>query len=82
MLGRFDRRAFEHNMKQNSPERQEISREPWREGPVKEGQKDADAKWGWLKVFDDHTFEFDMSNRPTDKEIKNRKGCWTAGHGL
>lgn len=51
-----------------------ISKEPWWAKRPQPGESDADVEWGYLEHYDDGTFNFDPT-RPTDEEIRNRKGC-------
>lgn len=51
-----------------------ISREPWWAERPKPGQLDEDVEWGYLEHFDDGSFNF-VHTRPSDEEIRNRKGC-------
>jgi hypothetical protein len=52
-----------------------VSREPWWETPPRPGQDEMTCKWGWLELWSDGSFRFDASSRPTDEQIKARKGC-------
>ncbi|EIK97107.1 hypothetical protein PMM47T1_08196 [Pseudomonas sp. M47T1] len=54
-----------------------ISREPWWARPPAPGQDEATCDWGWLEIYSDRTLRFDPT-RPTDDEIRNRKGCRVA----
>lgn len=54
-----------------------ISREPWWARPPAPGQDESTCDWGWLEIYSDRTFRFDPV-RPTDEEIRNRKGCRVA----
>jgi len=54
-----------------------ISREPWWASPPKPGQDEMTCAWGWLEFYSDNSFNFDNSSRPTDEQIKERKGCHT-----
>ncbi|RMN07951.1 MULTISPECIES: hypothetical protein [Pseudomonas syringae group] len=55
--------------------KQLVSREPWWELPPKVGQNEKDCSWGYLEQYDDGSFRFDNTQRPSDEEIRNRKGC-------
>ncbi|WP_253595403.1 hypothetical protein [Burkholderia multivorans] len=52
-----------------------VSREPWSEKPPQPGQSEFECVWGWLELYDDGTFRFDASTRPSDQQIEQRKGC-------
>ena len=54
-----------------------ISREPWWARPPAPGQDERTCDWGWLEIYSDGTFRFDPT-RPSDDEIRNRKGCRVA----
>jgi len=45
-----------------------ISREPWWAKPPEQGQDELSLEWGYLE------FRF-VSTRPSDEEIRLRKGC-------
>lgn len=51
-----------------------VSREPWWASPPKPGQDELTCDWGWLESWSDGSWRFDPT-RPTDEEIRNRKGC-------
>ena len=55
--------------------KQLVNREPWWELPPKPGQSENDCSWGYLEQYDDGSFSFDNTQRPSDDEIRNRKGC-------
>ncbi len=55
--------------------RQLLSREPWWALPPQNGQDEMECDWGWLLMYSDGSFFFDTSTRPSDEEIKARKGC-------
>ncbi|WP_151427535.1 hypothetical protein [Xanthomonas oryzae] len=46
-----------------------MSREPWWEKPPQPGKSELECVWGWLELYDDGTFRFDVSSRPSDQEI-------------
>lgn len=52
-----------------------VDREPWWAQPPRRGQDELECTWGWLETYSDGSFEFDASTRPSDEEIKNRRGC-------
>ena len=51
-----------------------VSREPWWRTPPGPGQDEMTCVWEWLILWSDGTFTVD-STRPTDAEIRARKGC-------
>ena len=55
--------------------RQMVSREVWWDHPPRPGETESDVKWGFLTVYSDGSVEFSLDERPTESEIKNRKGC-------
>jgi len=54
-----------------------VSREPWWAKPPAPGQDETTCEWGRLEIYSDGTFHFDRT-RPTDEEIRHRKGCRVA----
>jgi hypothetical protein len=54
-----------------------VNREPWWELPPKPEQNETDCSWGYLEQYDDGSFKFDNTQRPSDEEIRHRKGCRT-----
>ncbi|GGM29137.1 hypothetical protein ACFQDN_20540 [Pseudomonas asuensis] len=51
-----------------------ISREPWWAKPPEPGQDELNLEWGYLEIYDNLEFNF-VSIRPSDEEIRLRKGC-------
>ena len=51
-----------------------ISREPWWAKPPEQGQDELSLEWGYLEIYDNLEFRF-VSSRPSDEEIRLRKGC-------
>lgn|GEM_PF-402252 len=51
-----------------------ISREPWWAKPPEQGQDELSLEWGYLEIYDNLEFRF-VSTRPSDEEIRLRKGC-------
>lgn len=52
-----------------------VSREPWWELPPKPGQNESDCSWGYLELYEDGSFRFDITQTPSDEEIRHRRGC-------
>ncbi|WP_083251045.1 hypothetical protein [Acidihalobacter aeolianus] len=58
----------------NHQDKRLISREPWWAKPPEPGQDELSVEWGWLEHWSDGSWRFD-EERPSDAQIKNRKGC-------
>ncbi|EJL04073.1 MULTISPECIES: hypothetical protein [Pseudomonas] len=56
--------------------RQIVQKEPWWASPPRPGQDESELEWGWLVVYSEGEprFEF-VRERPTDEQIRRRKGC-------
>lgn len=65
-------------LQQTPVERTVVSREPWWRAPPGPGQDEMTCVWEWLILWSDGSFTVDES-RPTDEEIRSRKGCRLAG---
>ncbi len=59
----------------SKPEPTLVSREPWWEVPPAPGEDELSCRWGWLELWSDGTFRFNTETRPTEQEIRERKGC-------
>lgn len=55
-----------------------VSKEPWWATPPQPGQDELEVDWGYLIFFEDCSWLFD-DTRPSDQEIKDRKGCRLSG---
>ncbi len=69
------KRSDAHQESMDSMSSPLISREPWWAIPPRAGQSEQDLQWGYLEIYADGTFRFDPT-RPSDEEIRNRRGCW------
>nr|BFE89716.1 hypothetical protein GCM10020185_02520 [Pseudomonas brassicacearum subsp. brassicacearum] len=51
-------------------------KEPWWASPPKPGQDESELEWGWLVIYSEGEprFEF-IKERPSDEQIRQRKGC-------
>jgi hypothetical protein len=56
--------------------REVLNKEPWWAAPPAPGQDESELEWGWLVIYSEGEprFEF-VKQRPSDREISNRKSC-------
>lgn len=59
-----------------------VEEEPWYAFPPQPGEDWKDLKWGFLMRLASGQFVFDDSRRPTDEQIRCRKGCPLSSEGL
>jgi len=56
--------------------REILSKEPWWARPPQPGQAESQLEWGWLVIYSDGEARFEfVHERPTDEQIRQRKGC-------